>query len=91
MTAGHAPAGVVSSGMPKSAAASGTRPASSPTGPATSATPTIEECWALAERGRDVEGLGEAERRYGSDIDAEVAAIEAGTHPIQERRRRAGG
>jgi hypothetical protein len=75
--------------MPKSAAAARTRPASSPTRPARGAPTTIEECWAQAERGRDVEGLMEAERRYGSDIDAEVAAIETGTHPIQERRRRA--
>jgi hypothetical protein len=73
--------------MPKSAAATRTRPASPPTRPARGAPPTIEECWARAERGRDVEGLREAERRYGSDVDAEVAAIEAGTHPIHERRR----
>jgi len=75
--------------MPKSAAATRTKPASSLTSPARDVPPTIEECWTRAERGRDVEGLREAERRYGSDIDAEVAAIEAGTHPIQERRRRA--
>lgn len=75
--------------MPKSTAATRTRPGSSPTRAVRDVPPTIEECWVRAEQGRDVEGLREAEHRYGTDIDAEVAAIEAGTHPIQERRRRA--
>ena len=65
-------------------------PASSPKKPTRPAVPpTIEECWARWEEGRDVEGLREAGRRYGSDIEAEMAAIEAGTHPLQERQRRA--
>jgi hypothetical protein len=50
--------------------------------------PSIDECWARWEEGRDVEGLREAGRRYGSDIEAEMAAIEAGTHPLQQRRAR---
>jgi hypothetical protein len=83
--------------MPKSAtdgtqrAAARTQPAGSPRKPRRAPGPTIEECFALAEQGRDVEGLREAGRRYGSDIEAEMAAIEAGTHPLQERQRRAQG
>jgi hypothetical protein len=50
--------------------------------------PDLEECVARGRRGRDMEALYEAARRYGADIAAELAAVEAGTHPLQERRAR---
>ena len=41
---------------------------------------------AHARGGRDREGLLEAGRQFGGDISAELAAVEAGTHPLQRRR-----
>ena len=49
--------------------------------------PDLEECIARGRRGRDQEVLDEVVRRYGGDLAAELAAIEAGTHPAQEPKR----
>jgi len=43
-------------------------------------------CIELGRRGRDQAGLEEAARQFEGDLRAELAAIEAGTHPLQERR-----
>jgi hypothetical protein len=58
--------------------------------PSTGERPNLEECLARGREGRDQEALHEAAHRYGGDLRAELAAIEAGTHPLQERQRRAG-
>jgi hypothetical protein len=76
--------------MPKaSAVKSRSGPASlSPAG----VRPSLEECVERGTRGRDLAGVDEAAERYGDDLAAELAAVEAGTHPLQERaarRRRA--
>jgi hypothetical protein len=49
--------------------------------------PSLEDCAARGRRGRDQAVLDEVVRRYGGDLAAELAAIEAGTHPAQERKR----
>jgi hypothetical protein len=54
--------------------------------PAASERPNLDECIERACKGRDEEGLMEAARLYGDDLRAELAAIEAGTHPLQRRR-----
>jgi hypothetical protein len=69
--------------MSTSAAAKTPEPISTP---ATSERPNLEECIERACKGRDYEGLEEAARLYGDDLRAELAAIEAGTHPLQRRR-----
>jgi hypothetical protein len=48
--------------------------------------PSLEDCIARGRRGRDQDVLDEVVRRYGGDLAAELAAIEAGTHPAQERK-----
>ena len=53
---------------------------------ATPERPNLRECLERARKGRDHEGLMEAARLYGDDLRAELAAIEAGTHPLQRRR-----
>ena len=74
--------------MPKSPAAARTRAATAR--PLTKTQrPNLEESLARVRKERDHEGLDEAAEQYGSDLAAEIAAIHAGTHPIQERRRRA--
>jgi hypothetical protein len=39
------------------------------------------------EQRRDVEALIEAGKLYGSDIEAELKAVAAGTHPVQLREQ----
>jgi hypothetical protein len=54
--------------------------------------PNLEECVRRGTRGRDLAGVDEAADRYNGDLATELAAVEAGTHPLQERaarRRRA--
>jgi hypothetical protein len=48
--------------------------------------PDLFACVELGRRGRDQVGLEEAARQYEGDLRAELAAIEAGTHPLQQRR-----
>jgi hypothetical protein len=48
--------------------------------------PDLFACLELGRRGRDQVGLEEAARQFGGDLRAELAAIEAGTHPLQQRR-----
>lgn len=57
--------------------------------PATSERPSLKEHLDRARRGRDHAGLEEADRQFGEDLGAELAAIEAGTHPLQQGRRTA--
>jgi hypothetical protein len=74
--------------MPKSAAIRN-RPTSEARQPKAPAT-TFDACADRWERERDTEALKEAGHRFEGDIEAEMAAIQAGTHPLQERQRRAG-
>jgi hypothetical protein len=59
--------------------------------PSTNPSPCLPPDLAAAverwEKGRDVEGLIEAGDLYGSDIEAEMKAVAAGTHPLQRRAR----
>ena len=55
--------------------------------PATSERPKLREYLERARQGRDHAGLEEADRQFGEDLRAELAAIEAGTHPLQQRPR----
>jgi hypothetical protein len=71
--------------MPQSAAAKTRAVTTKP--PTTGERPDLEECIARGRRDRDQEALDEVVRRYGGDLAAELAAIEAGTHPAQERKR----
>ena len=48
--------------------------------------PDLFGCVERARRGRDQAGLEEAARQFEGDLRAELAAIEAGTHPLQQRR-----
>jgi hypothetical protein len=48
--------------------------------------PDLFACLEIGRRGRDHAGLQEAARQFGGDLRAELAAIEAGTHPLQRRR-----
>ncbi len=83
------PAGAVvwyASQMPRSAAAKTLAATTKP--PTTGERPDLEECIARWREGRDQEALYEAARRYDGDLAAELAAVEAGTHPLQERQRR---
>ena len=73
--------------MPKTAAA---KTHAVTTTPPTVERPDLEESIAHWRAGRNQEGMAEAVRRYGGDLAAELAAIEAGTHPLQERQRRGG-
>ena len=50
--------------------------------------PDFDECVRRGCQGRDQEALRQAAERYSGDLEAELAAIAAGTHPIQERQRR---
>jgi hypothetical protein len=75
--------------MPKSAAATRNRPTPETRQPKAPA-PTFDACADRWEGERDTEALKEAGRRFGGDIEAEMAAIQAGTHPLQQRQRRAG-
>lgn len=52
--------------------------------------PDLFDCVERGRRGRDQAGLEEAARRFEGDLRAELAAIEAGTHPLQQRGRAAG-
>jgi hypothetical protein len=49
--------------------------------------PDLFECVERGRRGRDRVGLEEAARQFEGDLRAELAAIEAGTHPLQQRGR----
>jgi hypothetical protein len=74
--------------LPKVAAAKALPPTNTPT----HEPPDLEACLAIGRRGRPRTALMEASRRYGGDLDAELAAIEEGTHPLQvdeAQRRRA--
>src|SRR5580704_2712644 len=76
------------SGMPKTAAARTPRSTPKPTDPPMD----FDACVKRATAGRDTAGLIEAGELYGADIQAEMAAVAAGTHPLQRRaagRRRA--
>jgi hypothetical protein len=76
--------------MPEVAAAKVPRRASTPD----QEPPDLEARLAIGRQGRPHAALMEASRRYGGDLDAELAAIEEGTHPLQvdeARRRRAAG
>lgn len=46
----------------------------------------IVDCVERGRRGRDQAGLEEAARQFEGDLRAELAAIETGTHPLQQRR-----
>lgn len=48
--------------------------------------PDLFACLERGRRGRDQGGLEEAARQFEGDLRAEIAAIEAGTHPLQQRR-----
>jgi hypothetical protein len=48
--------------------------------------PDLFACLERGRRGRDQAGLEEAARQFEGDLRAELAAIEAGTHPLQQRR-----
>lgn len=48
--------------------------------------PDLFACLERGRMGRDQAGLEEAARQFGGDLHAELAAIEAGTHPLQRRR-----
>ncbi|MBK8254477.1 MAG: hypothetical protein IPK82_17645 [Polyangiaceae bacterium] len=48
--------------------------------------PDLFECVERGCRGRDQVGLEEAARQFEGDLRAELAAIAAGTHPLQQRR-----
>lgn len=48
--------------------------------------PDLFDCVKRGRRGRDQAGLDEAARQFEGDLRAELAAIEAGTHPLQQRR-----
>jgi hypothetical protein len=65
--------------MPKSAAAKTPLPTNTPG----QEPPDLEACLAIGRRGRPRAALMETSRRYGGDLDAELAAIEEGTHPLQ--------
>jgi hypothetical protein len=71
--------------MPQSATAKTRAMTTKP--PTAGERPNLEEYIARGRRGRDQEALDEVVRRYGGDLAAELAAIEAGTHPAQERKR----
>lgn len=58
----------------------GVQAASAPGGP------DLFSCLERGRRGRDRAGLEEAARQFEGDLHAELAAIEAGTHPLQQRR-----
>ena len=49
--------------------------------------PDLFDCVERGRRGRDQAGLEKAARQFEGDLHAELAAIEAGTHPLQQRRR----
>jgi hypothetical protein len=69
------------SGMPKTAAAGTQRPTPKPADPPLD----FDACVKRATAGRDTAGLIEAGELYGADIQAEMAAVAAGTHPLQRR------
>ena len=75
--------------MPKAVAAKTPLPTNTPD----QEPPDLEACLAIGRRDRPRAALMEASRRYGGDLDAELAAIEEGTHPLQvdeaQRRRTA--
>jgi hypothetical protein len=48
--------------------------------------PDLFGCVERGRKGRDQAGLEEAARQFEGDLRAELAAIEAGTHPLQQRR-----
>lgn len=66
-------------------AAAKTRTTSTSSSP--SLPPELAASLARWEEGRDVEALMEAGKLYGSDIDAEMKAVAAGTHPVQLREK----
>jgi hypothetical protein len=53
----------------------------------TPARPDLFDCVERGRRGRDQAGLEQAARQFEGDLRAELAAIEAGTHPLQQGRR----
>jgi hypothetical protein len=75
--------------MSKSVAATRNRPTPETRQPKAPIT-TFDACADRWEQERDTEALKESGRRFEGDIDAEMAAIQAGTHPLQQRQRRAG-
>jgi hypothetical protein len=75
---------VVGSGVRTTAAAK-TRNTSTSSSP--SLPPELAASLARWEQGRDVEALIEAGKLYGSDIEAEMKAVAAGTHPVQLREK----
>jgi hypothetical protein len=70
---------------PMSRTAAAKTPKPTPTS-AVSERPNLRECVERARQGRDHAGLEEADRQFGEDLRAELAAIEAGTHPLQRRQ-----
>ena len=72
--------------MPKSSVAKTTKPTSLVAPPER---PSLRECLQRGRQGRDVAGLEEAAQQFGGDLRAELEAIEAGSHPLQERPPRA--
>ncbi len=48
------------------------------------ARPDLFDCIERGRRGRDQAGLEQAARQFKGDLRAELAAIEAGTHPLQQ-------
>jgi hypothetical protein len=69
--------------MPKSATAKSRTATAGP--PPPGVRPNLEECVRRGTRGRDLAGVDEAADRYSGDLAAELAAVEGGTHPLQER------
>lgn len=53
------------------------------------ARPDLFDCIERGRRDRDQVGLEEAARQFEGDLRAELAAIEAGTHPLQQGRHAA--
>jgi hypothetical protein len=85
------PAAVVGLGVLKSAAAR-TRPTPSGSSgkPSKGLRPDLAAFVDRWEKDRDVDALADAGDLYAGDTEAEMAAIEAGTHPLQRGPRRRG-